>query len=261
MRDLREGRTDGGLILTGASRARVPEAFEPVLAAVAGARPANAGLYLYGSVATGAAQVPNSDIDLIAVGWPPGDAGAVSRRLSQRYATLCRGVELAPASREDFAGEGDQEYGNRVFLRHYCVHWGGPVLDVGGPFRADTRAARGFNGDLARHARRWRRRLQQGDESLGPAVARKTLLAIAGLVSIYDHTWTTDREGAAQRWAELEPGDAAEVVELLRWARPRRISSGAAADAPALDEIAAALDGIVPRIVDRFAERIGMWPD
>ncbi|MCM0638919.1 hypothetical protein [Cellulomonas wangsupingiae] len=36
-------------------------------------------------------------------------------------------------------------------------------------------------------------------------VARKTLLAVAGLVSVHDHTWTTDRSRAVRRWCEIEP--------------------------------------------------------
>lgn len=259
MGDPREGMTGDGVITTGASRARVPEAFEPLLADLDEVRPATAGLYLYGSVATGAAQVPASDVDLIAVDWPAEHVREIGDRLSQRYAGLCRGVQLGPASREDFSGEADPEYGNRVFLRHYCVHLGGPVLAVGGPFRADIRAARGFNGDLARHARRWRQRLERGDESLGPAMARKVMLAVAGLVSIHDETWTTDREMAARRWTEINPADAVEIAHLLPWSRAR---SGlrAAADPPDPDDVLAALDGIVARIVDHFAERIGMWP-
>jgi hypothetical protein len=40
---------------------------------------------------------------------------------------------------------------------------------------------------------------------LGRRVARKTLLAVAGLVSVHDTTWTTDREGATQRWSVIDP--------------------------------------------------------
>ena len=114
---------------------------------------------------------------------------------------------------DDLRGEGDEAYGNRVFLRHYCVQLAGPPrTDLGRTYPADVRAAHGFNGDIARHAGRWQRLLDDGAEpvALGCRVARKSLLAAAGLVSVVDGGWTTDRATAARRWAEIEPGLAAE---------------------------------------------------
>jgi len=64
---------------------------------------------------------------------------------------------------------------------------------------------------------------------LGVRVARKTLLAVAGLVSVHDRTWTTGRSRAVWRWSELDP--------------------------------ALADDGIIVAIVERFDSLIGLWPD
>lgn len=51
--------------------------------------------------------------------------------------------------------------------------------------------------------------------------ARKTLLAVAGLVSVH-HAWTTDRSRAVRRWSELEPGLATQLGRLhsLTWRSP-----------------------------------------
>jgi uncharacterized protein len=258
MADPDEGVAADGTIRTGARRDRVPAAFEPVLAdAVAFTSGSPASLYVYGSVATGAVRPGSSDVDLLSIDLP--EAAVLGRRLSARYADLCRGVEVAAATAADFAGDTDAAYGGRVFLRHYCVHLAGPDPSAVLPaFPADARAARGFNGDIGQHLRRWRQGQQSGTvaaDLLGTRVARKTLLAVAGLVSVHDQTWTTDRTRAAQRWSDLEPDLAAQLAQLHSWANAGR--------RPGREEVKHALadDGIVAAIVERFGRLIGLWTD
>ena len=90
---------------------------------------------------------------------------------------------------------------------------------------------------------------------LGVRVARKTLLAVAGLVSVRDHTWTTDRSRAVRRWSELEPGLAAQLGRLHSWFRGERH--------PDREEVGRALadDGSVSAILERFSRLIGLWTD
>ena len=257
MGDPREGVAADGTITTGADRSRVPAAFEPVLAdAVALAGDRGASLYVYGSVANGTVRPGLSDVDLLSVGLadPPG----VGRVLSARYAELCRAVEVSPATAADLAGDSDSAYGFRVFLRHYCVHLAGPDPSAAFPaFLADARAARGFNGDIGWHHRQWRQALESGTAAEGPLgvrAARKTLLAVGGLVSVRDRTWTTDRARAARRWGEIEPGLAAPLGSLLSWATAER------RPAPGEVRLALAGDGVVAAVADRFASLIGLWP-
>ena len=217
--DPREGVAADGTIVTGADRSRVPAAFEHLLAdAAALASECGASLYVYGSVANGTVRPGLSDVDLLSVGLadPPG----LGRILSARYAELCRGVEISAATSADLVGDSDAAYGFRVFLRHYCIHLAGPDPSAAFPaFPADARAARGFNGDIAWHHRRWRQALESGTAAeglLGVRGARKTLLTVAGLVSVRDRTWTTDRAPRAAgakssrtsppRWACCSPG-------------------------------------------------------
>jgi uncharacterized protein len=256
--DPEEGVAADGTIRTGAHRGRVPAAFEPVLAdAVAFLGESGASLYVYGSVATGTVRPTSSDVDLLSIGLP--DAAVLGQRLSARYAGRCRGVEIAAATAADFVGDIDAAYGYRVFLRHYCVHLAGPDPSTALPaFPADARAARGFNGDIGQYHRRWRQGLESGTvaaDLLGVRAARKTLLAVAGLVSVHDHTWTTDRSRAVRRWSDLEPGLAAQLGRLLSWANGERH--------PAREEVGRALadDGIVAAIVERFGSLIGLWTD
>jgi uncharacterized protein len=258
MADPEEGVAADGTIRTGARRDRVPAAFEPVLAdAVAFLGDSGASLYVYGSVANGTVRPGSSDVDLLSVDLPA--SAILGQRLSAQYADTCRGVEVAAATAADLAGGTDAAYGLRVFLRHYCVHLGGPDPAASLPaFPADARAARGFNGDLGWHHWRWRHQLDSGTvaaDELGVRIARKTLLAVAGLVSVHDRTWTTNRPRAVRRWSELEPDLAVQLSRLLSWAQAER--------RPAPEEVTNALadDGIVRMIVERFGHLIGLWTD
>lgn len=259
MRDPGEGLAPDGTIRTGADRSRIPVAFAPVIDDVIAAFDEVAGedssLLLYGSVATGAARAGRSDVDLVAMGTAPEWCRSTARVLSARYSDLCRGVEIAPASspdtrREDDGMSDDEAYGERVFLRHYCITVAG--VEVAGswtPFPGDARAARGFNGDIARCLARWR-----AEPAPARSIARKTLLAAAGIVSIEDGTWTTDRGAVAGRWSERRPADAEACALLLRWADDDNEATRAEV------ESVLATDGFVDRVTQRFADTIGLWP-
>lgn len=210
-------------------------------------------MYVYGSVATGLARAPGSDVDVLTIGLPTERAVAIGEEMSAAFADLCRGVEIAAADESDFEGEGDGAYGGRVFLHHYCVHLAGPDLDrATSPFPGDRRAARAFNGDIAQHMARWHRELDHVDPAhLGRRVARKTLLAVAGLVSVHDGGWTTDRERSVRRWQQVRPELADGLEELLGWA-----SGQGTATTQSLED---RLKTTVHQIVHQFAADVGLW--
>ena len=191
---------------------------------------------------------------MLTVALKPAPARGLGADLSARFAAVCREVAVAPIPSDSLHDDSDQAYGDRVFLRHYCVHLSGADPAHEWPaFPADVRAARGFNGDLALHADRWRAALGEGTDPrrLGRALARKTLLAIAGLVSIHDRTWTTDRTTAARRWAELHPELASDLDVLLAWSESRAHTDDAT--------IQRALNGIITPTVSAFSTQIGLW--
>lgn len=253
-----EGVTADGMIVTGAGPGRLASEFKSVIARAVEHVTALAGdhsLYVYGSVATGCARVGHSDVDLITIGLDPAVARRMGEQLSAEFAPLCRAVEVGAAQRSDHEGPGDQAYGNRVFLRHYGVHLAGPDVGQGWPaFPADAAAARGFNGDIGLCADRWRTELLRSPypSSLGRRVARKTLLAVAGLVSIHDGTWTTDRVAAAWRWGLLRPKLAGALSELVEW-------SSAGPAGPPQARVQRCLDGVVADVVAEFRQHIGLW--
>jgi hypothetical protein len=87
--------------------------------------------------------------------------------------------------------------------------------------------------------------------ALSRRLARKSLLAVAGLVSVHDDTWTTDRTTAAARWAEIEPTLTDDLDMLLAWSRDNAT--------PDRQSVEAALDGVVTHITDSFEASIGLW--
>ena len=259
MRDPLEGLAESGTIQTGADMTHVADAFRPVhqaASAMIHEWDISASVYAYGSVVTGQAKVGVSDVDLLTIGLPPGDANLIGAELSTRFANVCRGVEIGAAEGGDFVGETDESYGNRVFLRHYCILLAGS--DAHRPkhdFAGDRLAARGFNGDIAQHVQR-RRSALEADEDAGlvaQRMARKSLLAVAGLVSVHDHTWTTDRETSAHRWSEIEPVHHDGLAQLMSWT--------STTPDPQVDTVRDVLDGTVEAIVSVFSELIGLWPD
>lgn len=253
MLDPMEGLNADGTIRTGACREQVPTAFEPVIAAVldefAVVATESSELHLYGSVATGTARVQFSDVDLVAIDVPADWCKDAGRRLSVRFSRLCRGVEIGRADRSDYAGDGDEAYGNRVFLKHYCVHLAGrDAVRSQSQFPGDARAARGFNGDIGARLAHWRT-----GSGTAQSIARKTLLAAAGVVSVMDGTWTTDRVTAAARWAEIDPAHIGSAKLLRTWIDDRTATA-------AEREAVLAPGGIVADVADRFATSIGLWP-
>ncbi|MEZ5085981.1 MAG: hypothetical protein R2722_06930 [Tessaracoccus sp.] len=259
MRDPGEGIAAHGTIRTGVARSKIPPVFQPVVTTIrqlAAGWP-GASIYLYGSVATGQARVASSDVDLLSIDLPNEVASVLGRELSARFADLCRGVEIGPAQRKDLLGDDDAPYGLRVFLRHYCVHIAGPDRHSSlPPYPADARAARGFNGDIANHLAGWRDELNRADpQMLGRRVGRKTLLAVAGLVSVSNGTWTTDRSSAVEMYAAHHPALAEDLQLLLAWATDEKT-----ADQDAVRKMLAP-DGTIEILVRDFATTIGLWSE
>jgi hypothetical protein len=263
MKDPQEGLTPEGHITTGARRDRVPRMFEAVIsAAIQDVRKAQderqldaVSLYIYGSVATGTAISPLSDVDFLTIGIPADATERIALTLSARFRDICRGVEIAGASTADFQGETDEAYGGRIFLKHYCVPlFGDNMAEALPDFPGDIRAARGFNGDIGHHFEKWRA-AENGDEpgQLGRRIARKSLLAVAALVSVHDRIWTTDRKSGAHRWGQLNPEWHEMLRKLISWSEGNTVASR--------DDIAELLsaDGAVRAIVDDFRNTIGLW--
>jgi hypothetical protein len=116
-RDPAEGVDVDGYLATGAALVNVPPAYRPVVddcVAALTAFPELDGLYLYGSVATGQARPPDSDLDLLALWTSTVDVSGTVAALSARHAAVVREVGLAEAGVDSLADEAD-----RCFLKRW----------------------------------------------------------------------------------------------------------------------------------------------
>lgn len=230
-RDPAEGVGADGLIVTGAAGERVPAMYRPVvadctrvLAETFGER--LHGLYLYGSVATGQARPPDSDLDLLAV-WTSGvdaaELASVERGLSRRHAELVREVGVSGASVADIRADNRDGLGWRCFVRHYCVWLAGHDLRPTLPPCRPTRAvADAFNDDVPALLRGWRAQLAAARTTaevaaVARAAARKLLLVAATSESAEHGGWTTDRATAAALLAAHHPEWSAVAGSALGW--------------------------------------------
>jgi predicted nucleotidyltransferase len=234
-RDPAEGVSDGYLV-TGADPARIPPVYRPVLddcvatlTAAFGDR--LDGLYLYGSVATGQARPPDSDVDLLALWRSTVDASevaAVAAALSTRHGALVREVGLAQATRESMRLAADQ-----AFLKHYCVPLSGRDIRSELPrFRPSRALADGFNDDLPAVVHRLRSTV---DDAPDPAArlaairkaARRLLLAVATIESVSHATWSTDRATGAALLSRHHPQWTDVAGRALDWSAGRGSADGA----------------------------------
>jgi hypothetical protein len=220
-RDPAEGVDADGYLVTGAALANVPAAYEPVIAdcvAALTAFPELDGLYLYGSVATGQARPPGSDLDLLAVWTSTVDASVAATALSTRHSAVVREVGLAQVLLGDLTGEAD-----RCFLKHYCVPLAGRDLRPSLPRCRPSRAlADGFNDDLPALLSRLRSGVDGAatpPERLAAVrkAARRLLLAVATIESVSHATWSTDRATGAALLAEHHPQWTSVADQAVRW--------------------------------------------
>jgi hypothetical protein len=137
--DPAEGMAGDGIIGTGASKDNLHPADAGLLDETVGMLRAALGaalhsVYVYGSVATGQACPPRSDLDVVVVTTADLDRGVdeLAGELTDRHRGLVREVGIGSVSlqtlrRNDLIGRAE-----RCFLKHYCVHLAGP--DVRGEF-------------------------------------------------------------------------------------------------------------------------------
>jgi uncharacterized protein len=229
-RDPAEGVDADGYVVTGVSVDNVPPAYRPVVADCVAALtgfPELDGLYLYGSVATGQARPPASDLDLLALWTSTVDTSAVVAELSSRHRATVREVGLAHGRVDALAGEADG-----CFLKHYCVPLAGRDRRASLPrYRPSRALADGFNADLDTTLRsivdgRAPDGRAPADQAPAERARRRVLLAVATIESVSHATWSTDRAtGAAllrqhhPEWTDAVtgPADLDRVLALAAW--------------------------------------------
>jgi hypothetical protein len=226
-----EGVDQDGFVVSGVDADLIPVAYQPVLGSCVSTLVAAVdgllAVYLYGSVATGRASPPESDIDLLVLTRDEASVQAIegaARSLSRRYRRLAREVGVAHTTTAELFADDLDGLGRRCFLKHYCVPLhGDDIRDRLERCRPSATLAWAFNHNVDAAIEGARRRLaaaNDGDdvEVVGRAVARKLLLAAASLTSVITGSWTTDRRRAAAAISEHYPRWADQAATALAWA-------------------------------------------
>ena len=190
-------------------------------------------LYLYGSVATGKAKSPTSDLDILVVMQEP-LAEELNRKfvelggkLSQKYEELFREVGIGVTD----VGEvlhGDDPLGWRFFMQVLCVKLHGDDLyDEVERFQPTTQLARELQSDLSRVLKSAITKIETHSgfrQKLAIRAAMKKIIRAAfGLVMERENYWTVDlskmKEICCKHYAErAEAMD--EVQKLLHEEEP-----------------------------------------
>lgn len=225
-----EGVGPDGVLTTGVGSHPIRPPFDAVLAEsseqlVARLGDALHGLYVYGSVATGRARAPRSDLDLYAITREPAAAACreVGQALSAQFVGTVRGVGIAAVVLADVWADDVGGRADRCFIRHYCLHVAGHDLR---PELVDCHAsvelARGFTGDIGSVATGVMDRLRDAADAeeqrrLVAVGARRLLMAAATLLSARAGGWTTDRSRGAELLTTAAPELAAHVGRARGW--------------------------------------------
>ena len=227
-----EGVDDDGFIVCGADIELIPALYGPVLETCVSALVATVeglvAIYLYGSVATGRASPPESDIDLLVVtndDTAGVDIDACAVNLTNRYGGVVHDVGVAHVTVDELFADNVDALGNRCFIKHYCVPVYGDDLRSRLPAcRPSAAIAWAFNHNVADGIDRFRQQLDLATtdddvKAVCRAAARKVLLAAASLTSVVTSSWTTDRARAAAFVADTYPEWAHDAAVGLEWTR------------------------------------------
>jgi hypothetical protein len=247
-RDPREGVESDGTIVTGVDAAHIAVPYDAVVGAAVDVVRAHLGdaldgLYLYGSVATGQARPPESDIDLYAILVRDADScREAARELTTRHASVVREVGISGVLLDEVLAATLEGWAERCFVRHYCVHLAGRNLQQELPAcQASPALARGFNGNVGPAIARSLAQLGSGtldEQEQRHAIAwsaRKLLMSAATLLSSRAGTWATDRDHGVRLLATAAPEMATCVERVQRWT---------ALDGPKSDETLPPLEGV-----------------
>ncbi|HSK23161.1 MAG TPA: hypothetical protein VK906_08300 [Egicoccus sp.] len=230
MRDPDEGVTADGTITTGVRRGPLDPPYAEIVAdAVAALRTGLGGdlhsVHLYGSVATGQARPPASDLDLVALllAPRPDDVTALAAELSARHGAVVSEVGIGVGDLDTLRRDDQVGAAERAFLKHYCRCVDGPDLAADyPPARASVALAVGFNGNLGDVLGAVRPRLEAAQDAaargtIATRAARKLLMSAATLLSAREGGWSTDRATAVDLVGRHAPDLHHLAVAALAW--------------------------------------------
>lgn len=182
------------------------------------------GLHLYGSVVTGRAQTPTSDLDVLIVlhGQPTetlkSQIKTAEATLSQKYVRLVREVAVGVT----FLAEIENDlYGTGCFIKHLCVCvLGESVQNTLPRFKPTQRVAKAFNGDFGVVRREYLSLIEttppEDMSKLVNRISRKFIRTGFSLVTAREQSWTTDPHLSYEAFAKHYPDKADDMRRFLQ---------------------------------------------
>ncbi len=192
------------------------------------------GLHLYGSVVTGLAQVPTSDLDVLVVLHRKPTETLTSQiktaeaALSHKYSKVVREVGVGVTFLEEIHSD---IHGIGCFIKHLCVCVLGERMQDSLPkFKPTRQVAKAFNGDFKKVRENYLLLLETSPTdaicSLGDRISRKFIRTGFSLVTAREQSWTTDPEIACDAFAKYYPEKAEDMRRVLQLPNRPELSKG-----------------------------------
>jgi len=184
-------------------------------------------IYLYGSVATGEAEVKKSDLDVLVVFKKKPSIKSkklienLSEKLSKKHKALVREVGIVLS---DVKEVNKDTYGWGCFLKHLCVDIHGENLSGKLPnFKPTRKVAEAFNGDCKKVIMAARKKLSGHPNKkevlkISSSTARKILRTGFSLVMEKEKSWTTDLKKSYLVFTKHYPEQKAAMKKVLEMA-------------------------------------------
>lgn len=192
------------------------------------------GLHLYGSVVTGRALTPTSDLDVLIVLRRQPAATLTSQidntetALSRKYEQLVREVAVGVTFLEEV---GNDLHGTGCFIKHLCVCVLGESLQESLPrFKPTQLVAKAFNGDFGALREKYLSLVDTTppDEisKLSNRIYRKFIRTGFSLVTAREQSWTTDLNVSCEAFAKYYPDKADQMRRVLQLSNQAELNKG-----------------------------------
>jgi len=185
-------------------------------------------LYLYGSVATGKAQIKSSDLDLLLVlnekttSKIKNELSKLQTDLTKKHKSTFRDVGISLTHTTEIKKDTN---GWGCFIKHLCVCLHGENLGKNLPkFKPSKKVAKAFNGDIEKHINTTLKQLQlkQNPEqvkSICSSMMRKIVRTGFCLVMAQEESWTTDLNNSYEIFSKYYPKQSTEMKKALLLAK------------------------------------------
>ncbi len=188
-------------------------------------------IYLYGSVATGQAKSPTSDLDIVVVlKLKPttrlkDQLKQLEKSLSQKYQRTFREVGFAVTHKNEVL-RGKESYGWRFFLTILSVKiFGETLYQKAIKFSPTKKLARNLHSDIDKNIKEARRKIKSADEDDAnlhiKSIMKKIIRTAFSIVMEKENYWTTGLNEMTNIFVKHYPEKKKEINAVLKIAKSK----------------------------------------